>query len=158
LGSVTSRVIVLGSSPDLQRFAYEPDMVDVTLNTTMQSWLANTDKGMMLDTTNKVIQLSSLFSVYPEDFDSNDVLTYISNYTTLTEANFILMNRLLLTISYFDFNWDVNGVGLQCAASRPCFTALDMLITGIVVAVFIVVMVVVCVVQRRKMARKYQTI
>ena len=117
----------------------------------------------------KVIQLSPIFDTYPDDFNNvgvvvcarclwlaltaagrQDYLSYITNFTTPTQANFILHNKLLLTVSFFDFNDHVNGVGLQCAASRPCYTALDLLITCLVVGVVGVFVGVMCFVQRRK--------
>ena len=42
------------SAPDLQPASFEPATVDLALNSSMQAWLANSKKGLALDTINKV--------------------------------------------------------------------------------------------------------
>ena len=79
-----------------------------------------------------------------------DALTFIAPYLPANDSSFVLEHKKELKVTYFQYNWDLNGTPMPCDANRPCFNGLDLIITCTSLALVCCVFVACCLVRRRK--------
>jgi len=119
------------SCPDLRRGAYLVDQVQQQLNESFTDFMKNQGKGFKLTKSDNVIEMSAIFSFFPADF-GNDPLKFVLPYLSVADRTYIVDQQKSgkkFDITYFSYNWNLNGMNLTCAHDRPCFTSLDLLIT-----------------------------
>ncbi len=113
------------SCPKLQRFAYVGPDLDVQLRDAMQEFLANSAKGLRLDSQKNRIYLSPIFKWYAGDFTGNpagagqffarakaymsgsNVLEYVKQHAPDDVARYVSEKHP--TVEYFDYDWSLNS-------------------------------------------------
>ena len=120
------------SCPNLRSEAYVSERVDAQLTDAMQKFLNNTAKGSLIhcDESSQWIKLSSIFKWFMFDFAVNDSvvnapLPYVANFVDARVRQCILAHESSFERSYFDYDWNLIGEGLQCSSRRACFGELD---------------------------------
>jgi len=116
------------SCPNLRIEAYNPDDLDIQMTEQMIDFLNNTKKGLLLDKNSKTLTLSKIFFWFESDFQSDarnpnkTVIDFILPYLPNDDlAQFIMNNKQNLKVTYFEYNWDVNG-NVECnSTNRLCF-------------------------------------
>jgi hypothetical protein len=137
------------SCPNLHNAAFLPATVDAQLNDTMRTFMANPKKGFAFDNYTNTVLLSAIFDFFPADFKPTPLdfaLRFVNDSTRAAVQN----RTEGQTVSFFAYNWDLNGEQMPCAASRACFTDLDALITGVAALLTVLLCVCCCVVKRRR--------
>ena len=87
------------SCPDLILKSYIPKTVISQLKESASNFLQNETKGMRLNKTKKVVELSAIFKWFKDDF-SNGVPQFVKQYSGVDIFNY--------KIRYMDYNWKLN--------------------------------------------------
>jgi hypothetical protein len=113
------------SCPKLQRFAYAGSDLDAQLREAMQDFLANSSKGLRMDTEHNRIYLSPIFKWYAGDFTGSpsgagqffarakaymsggNVLQYVKQHVPDDVNRYI--NGKHPSVEYFDYDWSLNS-------------------------------------------------
>ncbi len=97
------------SCPDLSTTTYRSESINEQLDMQVKNFLANSKKGMRIDTTVKPtkIILSPIFNWFEDDFNSSGgVLNFIKPYVSLKYKH--ILENTKYSISYMDYNWSIN--------------------------------------------------
>lgn len=99
------------SCPSLARTPFRPASLDADLSAAMRSWLANREKGIAIDRSNRVVRLSKVFDWFEEDFESRGgVLTAITPFLEPDDATWIRAEGKKASIRYFGYDWSLNDL------------------------------------------------
>eukprot|EP01104_Vermistella_antarctica_P012739 TRINITY_DN3744_c0_g1_i1.p1 TRINITY_DN3744_c0_g1~~TRINITY_DN3744_c0_g1_i1.p1 ORF type:complete len:353 (+),score=53.87 TRINITY_DN3744_c0_g1_i1:153-1211(+) len=156
------------SCPNLRNEAFSPsdNVYNFQMTDQMQSFLSNNKKGMDLDMGGDSVELSSIFNWFAPDFQNyaganGSVIGFVSQFVTnQTEQDYLNNNTDSISVSYFDYDWDVNASDMPCddCASRPCYPIWAMLLTGGVIILLALILTVACCCvcwRRRRAAARY---
>jgi len=97
------------SCPNLRPEAFRSHSVDRQMDEQMMDMLNNKKKGLALD--DETIKLSKIFNWYANDFKkvSPTVLDFILPFVPTADKEFISSHKDDANISYFDYDWNLNG-------------------------------------------------
>ena len=87
------------SCPDLILESYRPQTVIEQLKERARNFLQNETKGMKLNGTKKVVELSAIFKWFKDDF-KNGVPQFVKQYSGVDISDY--------KIRYMDYNWKLN--------------------------------------------------
>jgi len=134
------------SCPNLRKNAYTTQGLDQEMSDNVAMWLANPKKGSTA--SGNAITVSAIFNWFADDFtnssgksNSASVKDFLMLHGPLPVRQ--ALNSSSNSITYFDYNWNLNGnIDGLCAAQRPCFPwwALLCLILGLLVVVLVSVL------------------
>jgi len=148
------------SCPNLRNEAYTMEKLWFQLEDNWNDFMNNTKKGMSVDKDAKKITLSSIFDWFSSDFENNgtDIPTFIAEHLFANNTNkaWLLQYHSEVSISYFDYNWDVNAKGkLPCDSSdRPCYQLWALLLTIAILVIVSVVVIIIVAVRRYKQKKR----
>ena len=85
----------------------------------MQAFLANPKKGSLLDRTTNTLTLSKIFMWYAADFEAaaGSVPAFVAQFLPSSEAAYVKAHESSLTLAYFDYDWDRDGIPPVCSPS-----------------------------------------
>lgn len=108
------------SCPNLRPEAFRSSIVDKQMQEQMVDMLNNSNKGLALD--DGTLKMSNIFNWYADDFKagSSGVLDFLLPYVPTADKDFISSRRHEVTISYFDYNWNLNG-DAPCESNAQVF-------------------------------------
>jgi len=104
------------SCPNLRAEAYVPDRLDAQMDDNVRDWLASPYKGTLALPDNKGVEASAIFKWFGSDFSdkcNTTVPDFLRKYSPPDVAAVIegFQNKgAEVPLSYFDYNWDANGV------------------------------------------------
>lgn len=91
------------SCPDLRHQPYQAALIDQQLDDQVTRFLAQKHKGILIDTDDRAIRLSSIFNWFEEDFESaGGVEQFVRRYRPELPEAFTVTADL-------PYNWGVNG-------------------------------------------------
>jgi hypothetical protein len=97
------------SCPDIRSEAYFPAKLEKQLEDQTRIFLANPSKGMRFDLTGKKIVLTKLFEWFGEDFGGKDgIIKFVAAYLPRSQKPPVGWKEFGIT--YFDYNWKLNGL------------------------------------------------
>eukprot|EP01043_Picozoa_sp_COSAG02_P030956 COSAG02_NODE_2000_length_10140_cov_14.090429_8_plen_345_part_00 len=107
------------SCPDLYPEAFEAETLDEQLDDAMRLWLANPTKGLAADQPGNALTLSKIFYWYEEDFEAEPggLLSFVSRHAP-SEVGLWLRMPASPDVSYFYYDWNVNGASGSSSAAR----------------------------------------
>ncbi len=95
------------SCPDLRGEAYTVETLERQLNDQMKLFLANSKKGLRVDTKKGRVYMSSIFKWFKEDFESKGgVRKYLAPFAP--ESGKAALKNNKLSIYYLDYDWELN--------------------------------------------------
>jgi len=127
------------SCPNLRIRAYTVENISNEMDENTWNMLANQKKGVAID--NGSLKLSKIFDWFKDDYDSNNssVKSFVYKYAPM-DIRYFMSNHTDASITYFTFNWNVNGnIADACTKNRTCFPwwALLCLLLGLLIAVIV---------------------
>ncbi|GJL63621.1 MAG: DUF547 domain-containing protein [Nitrospirales bacterium] len=95
------------SCPDLRKEAYTVKQLDAQLDDQVRKFLANTDKGLRVDSKKKQVYLSSIFKWFKEDFaPKGGVISFITPFAPDDVQGTLKSGSP--RVVYLDYNWNLN--------------------------------------------------
>ncbi len=95
------------SCPDLRPEAYVADKLDAQLDDQLTKFLANSGKGLKIDSGDNKLYLSSIFKWFEEDFESKGgVVPYLTKYVDSRYTTTLKSGKL--KSKYLDYDWGLN--------------------------------------------------
>jgi len=157
------------SCPNVRKGAFTVDDIEAQLTDNFNNFLGNTKKGMAVDRDNKKVKLSMIFNWFEGDFTGyfngtlskptaiDFILLYLS--PSHPDYTWLKTNKDSVSISYFNYNWDINAVKgtVPCSSSsRPCYQLWALVLTlVIIVIVAVIAIIVVCCIRRCRKRSQY---
>jgi len=144
------------SCPNLRNRSYTVENLNSELEDNWNDFMSNNKKGMDVDQQSNSVTLSSIFDWFDGDFTSNGTnkIQFIASHLYDSNPNkvFLQKNAQSITISYFDYNWDVNANGdLPCdSKSRPCYQLWALVLTLTMLVIISAIVLIVVAVRRYK--------
>lgn len=90
------------SCPDLRPESYTAENLDAQLDEQTRKFLQNEVKGLALDRDKQVVNISSIFKWFKDDFDGEQgILTFLSRYSGTDVSGY--------KIKYLPYNWNLNS-------------------------------------------------
>ena len=95
------------SCPDLRKEAYTANKVDGQLDDQMTQFLANSGKGLKVDSNKGYVYFSSIFKWFAEDFEpKGGVRMFIAPYSPKPLQASVKNDQL--SVYYLDYDWGLN--------------------------------------------------
>jgi len=157
------------SCPNLRNQSFVVENLDFELTRNFNNFLKNKDKGMLVDRSKNRITLSSIFKWFATDFvlyvkkanptlKGVTVLDYLLMFLDDSNPDYtwIARNTDKITLSYFDYDWELNAHGkIPCdSTDRPCFQLWTLLVTlGSIFVVTIVAVTAIMLIRWKKKAK-----
>ncbi|MCI0455156.1 MAG: DUF547 domain-containing protein [Candidatus Dadabacteria bacterium] len=113
--------------PDLRSEAYMADKINKQLDIATIEFINNPEKGVEINTVNKVVKISKIFKWFGEDFtqgfgntelfkdrskEERSVLNFVRNHVESQEERAFLESNQF-KISYLNYDWSLNELNLN---------------------------------------------
>jgi hypothetical protein len=99
------------SCPSLLREPWDAKRLEEQLDSLMQRWMADRQKGFRINRGTRTVYISSIFQWFEEDFDKHGgAYKFIRPYLSPTDRAWLTVNESKTKVEHFDYDWRLNGM------------------------------------------------